>query len=57
MHLEDKVGSIEIGKFADFIIVSDDPLANPSKIREIKVLNTIIGGVFVYKQHDRLTKQ
>lgn len=53
MNLEDKVGSIEKGKFADFIIVSDDPLANPSKIREIKVLNTIIGGVLVYNKNDR----
>lgn len=42
-------GSIETGKFADFLVLSDNPLTcPPEKIKEIKVLNTVIGGNEVY---------
>jgi predicted amidohydrolase YtcJ len=45
---EKNKGSIEIGKLADLIIVSDDPLTvPPDKLKEIKVLTTIIDGKIV----------
>lgn len=43
-------GSIEAGKLADFVILTEDPTAaDPEKLYEIKVAETIKEGVSVYK--------
>jgi predicted amidohydrolase YtcJ len=48
---EHKKGSIEVGKFADLVVLSNDPYAsNPEKIRDIEVLMTIVAGNTVYKR-------
>jgi predicted amidohydrolase YtcJ len=45
LGVEDKVGSIEAGKFADFTILDDDPLSVPAiKIKDVAVHATVIGG-------------
>ncbi len=44
-------GSIEKGKFADFVILEDDIMKAPlQKIRQINVLRTVIGGESLYKK-------
>jgi predicted amidohydrolase YtcJ len=46
---EKEKGSITPGKLADLVILSDDILKiNPVKIRDVKVLKTIVGGKVVY---------
>jgi predicted amidohydrolase YtcJ len=43
-------GSIEPGKLADMVVISDDILAiPPSAIRDLKVLQTVVGGRIVYE--------
>lgn len=46
---ENEKGSIEVGKLADFVILTKDPTAtDPDKLDEIKVVETIKEGTSVY---------
>ncbi len=46
---ESRKGSIEVGKEADFVILSDDIMTiSDEKITEVKVVNTFINGEMVY---------
>jgi len=47
---EDYIGSLEVGKFADLILISEDPyVVNPNDLWEIQVLYTMVGGHTEYK--------
>jgi predicted amidohydrolase YtcJ len=48
-HLEDELGSIEVGKLADLVVLSDDPLAADLDLRTISVEKTVVGGVTVFE--------
>ena len=44
-------GTLEIGKLADFIVLSDDILSiDPTKIGEVKVLTTVVDGRVVFER-------
>ena len=48
-HSDHEVGSLEVGKFADFVILAEDPLAvEPERLAKIQVLETWVGGRQVY---------
>jgi predicted amidohydrolase YtcJ len=46
---EKEKGSITVGKLADMVLLSDDIFSiAPEKIRDVKVLKTVVGGKLVY---------
>lgn len=47
--IEDEFGTLEVGKFADFAVLSEDPFAiDPSGISAIDVTTTVVGGEVKY---------
>jgi predicted amidohydrolase YtcJ len=49
-HEEDQKGSITPGKLADFVVLSDDlHTVDPEKIKDIKIVRTVVGGTTVYQ--------
>ncbi len=52
LSFEEKVkGSVEVGKFADFTVLSQNPLkVKPEKIKDIKVVMTIVDGKIVHSR-------
>lgn len=50
LGMEDKIGSIEVGKLADLAVLSADPLTcTPESLRDITAEMTILGGEVVYR--------
>jgi len=48
---EDEVGSLAVGKRADFVVLAEDPLAvEPAVLRELTVLSTWVDGEPVYRK-------
>jgi len=45
LHLDDRIGSIEVRKLADFCVLNDDPLAAaPEALKDVRVAGTVLGG-------------
>ena len=48
--MEDKIGSIEVGKYADLVVLDQDiTTVEPREISDIKVLGTIMDGRFTHR--------
>ena len=49
-HEESLKGSITAGKLADFVVLADDPhTVSPDKIKDIKIVSTVVGGETKYQ--------
>ena len=49
-HEEAVKGSIAPRKLADFVVLADDPhTVDPSKIKDIQIVRTVVGGTTVYQ--------
>ena len=49
IHMEDRIGSIEVGKLADLTVLDGDLLATPAEaIRSIPIWMTVVGGEVLY---------
>ena len=49
--LDDRMGSLESGKFADLVVVSESPLNVPAEVvAKIEVVETVVGGRSVYRK-------
>ncbi|MCA0931363.1 amidohydrolase [Lutimonas saemankumensis] len=50
LRMEDKVGSIEVGKYADLVILEKNPFdVDPLRIKDIKIISTIMDGNYTFK--------
>ncbi|HAF67952.1 MAG TPA: amidohydrolase [Acidimicrobiaceae bacterium] len=46
LRLDDEIGSLQVGKLADFTVLEADPYeVKPDKLKEIPVWGTVVGGV------------
>jgi len=55
LHQDQATGSLEVGKFADLIVLDRNVLKIPAEeIAEVRVLQTVVGGKVVYQADPKL---
>jgi predicted amidohydrolase YtcJ len=53
---EKNIGTLEYGKYADFIVIDKDPLEiELERLKSIKTLMTVVSGKIVYATEERLS--
>jgi predicted amidohydrolase YtcJ len=53
LGIEDEVGTLEVGKYADFVVLDSNPLEiAPMKIKDINVITTVLGGRITFMQQE-----
>ena len=51
LRMEDKIGSITVGKYADLVVLDQDiTRVAPREISNIKVLGTLMDGRFTHRE-------
>jgi predicted amidohydrolase YtcJ len=46
LHKDDIIGSIEVGKYADFTVLEEDPLSvDKKRLKDIRIWGTVLGGI------------
>jgi len=46
LGLDDRIGSVEVGKFADFCVMDDDPTTiDPARLKDVRIAGTVLGGM------------
>ena len=46
LRLDGEIGSIEVGKRADFVVLADDPASvPPESLKDVRIVGTMVGGV------------
>jgi predicted amidohydrolase YtcJ len=54
LGIEDQVGTLEPGKLADFVVLSENPLkVDPMKIKDIQIDTTVMNGEITYMVSER----
>jgi predicted amidohydrolase YtcJ len=52
LHMDEKLGTIEVGKYADFVVLDKNPLnTSVDSLRNIRVLSTIVNGEVLYSDN------
>ncbi|WP_122088876.1 amidohydrolase [Halalkalicoccus subterraneus] len=49
---EGRLGTVEAGKLADLVVLSESPWTSPESIREIDVTRTLVGGAVVHDAYE-----
>jgi predicted amidohydrolase YtcJ len=45
LHMDHEIGTLEVGKWADFAVLEESPLdVEPMAIKDIEVWGTVVGG-------------
>lgn len=53
LRVENKIGSLEVGKYADVVVLDGNPFeVEPAKIKDIDVLMTMMDGRFTHRGED-----
>ena len=53
LKADHEIGSIEVGKRADFAVLEDDPLTtDPMKLKDVRVWGTVLGGKVFQAGHE-----
>lgn len=55
--MEEKVGSLEVGKYADIVLLDGDPVQDPESIKDLTVETTIIDGDIVFNRNEKKESQ
>jgi hypothetical protein len=53
IKMDDKIGSIKVDKYADFVILAENPFeVSIEKIKDIQILETIVNGNTIFRLKD-----